>query len=155
MLASSPPANPSADPPSNLSRFAPSRRTALLLMLAVVTAWAVWQGAHEHAPATTTDLSNLQPTRSIVIDASTGLLDLSNVNVAPGEVVDLLLDGTAGSAHQFVLSGAPAAEMDVLTAPDGDTIIRLRVPEDGEVSFLCTIPGHEDLHGNLLVNIDD
>lgn len=132
-----------------------SRRILLIAFTLLVVTWSFIEGAHNHGPLVQSDLATLQPDRSIGIDASTGVLDLTNLAVAPGEVVDLLLDGTAGSPHQFVLTGAPAADMDVLTAPDGDTIIRLRVPADGEVSFLCSIPGHEGLHGNLVVNIDD
>jgi len=124
-------------------------------MLAVVAVWAVWQGAHQHGPFATADLADLEPTRAITIDASTGVIDLTGVQVAPGEVVDFLLDGSAGAPHQFILTGAPEGQMDVLKAPDGDTIIRIQVPEDGQLSFFCTIPGHEGLHGTLVVDVDE
>ena len=135
--------------------LATSRRVMLIALASIVVTWSLLEGAHDHGPVVQSELSALQPDRSISIDASTGVLDLSNLTVAPGEIVDLLLDGTAGAPHQFVLTGAPAADMDVLTDADGDTIIRLRVPEDGQLSFLCTIPGHEGLHGNLVVTTDD
>ena len=76
----------------------------------------------------------------------------AGIEAAPGSVVEFLLDGSAGSPHSFVLTGtAPGSEMDQFTADDGDTIIRIRVPQDGALSFICTIPGHEGLHGTLVV----
>lgn len=122
-------------------------------MLAAI-AWAFIWGAHEHgAPVTSADLSTATVSQTHVIDASTGTLDLAGINVAPGEVVEFILAGSAGAPHTFVLSGAtPGSEMDQLIADNGDTIIRLRVPVEGGLSFICAIPGHEGLHGNLVVS---
>ncbi len=129
------------------------RRLALTATLAAAVAWAFAWGAHSHsAPVTTTDLSGIEPDARFVVDASTGVLDLAGIEVAPGSVVEFLLDGSAGAPHSFVLTGAaPGSEMDQLTAEDGDTIIRIRIPQDGALAFVCTIPGHEGLHGSLVV----
>lgn len=129
------------------------RRVALGGVLILAVAWAFAWGAHRHeAPALATDLSQVTPDATYVIDASTGTLDLAGIEAAPGAVVEFVLDGSAGSPHSFVLTGAaPGSEIDQSVAPDGDTVIRLRVPDDGGISFLCTIPGHEGLHGSLVV----
>jgi len=122
-------------------------------MLVAVVTWAFVQGAHDHASGGTVDptLATAAVDRHFVIDASTGVLDLSKIAVQPGEVVEFLLDGSAGAPHQFLLQGAGAAAIYTTTAPDGDTVLRLRAPESGGFSFYCTIPGHEGLHGALLV----
>jgi plastocyanin len=128
------------------------RRGALLLMLLAAVVWAFAWGAHEHSsPVVRTDLSAVEPDRRFTIDASTGTLDLASVAVLPGEVVEFTLGGSAGAPHAFVLTGAEGAEMDQTVNAAGDTVIRLRVPEDGAVSFICAIPGHEGLHGSLVV----
>jgi len=122
-------------------------------MLVAAVAWAFAWGAHEHgSPVLASDLSTVTPDERYVIDASTGVLDLAGIEAAPGSVVEFVLDGSAGAPHSFVLTGAtPGSEMDEFIADDGDTVIRLRVPETGALSFLCTIPGHEGLHGSLVV----
>jgi len=124
------------------------RRMAFYAMLLGAVAW----GAHRHDTALiASDLSQASIDRSYVIDASTGTLDLSNVAAQPGEVVQFVLAGSAGSPHAFILTGAtPGAEVDQTTDVNGDTVIRMRVPEDGALSFICTIPGHEGLHGTLI-----
>ena len=129
------------------------RRLALGGMLIAAVAWAFAWGAHSHgSPVLSADLSQVEPDQRFVVDASTGVLDLAGIEAAPGSVVEFLLDGSAGSPHSFVLTGtAPGSEMDQFTADDGDTIIRIRVPQDGALSFICTIPGHEGLHGTLVV----
>src|SRR5690606_28688884 len=112
-------------------------------------AWAFAWGSHDHLPpGVRADLGGFVADRAIAIDASTGSLDLSEVDVIPGEVVDIHLVGSAGEPHAFLLTGANSgAEMDTRTDAAGDTIVRLRVPEDGAVNFFCAIPGHEGLHG--------
>jgi uncharacterized cupredoxin-like copper-binding protein len=45
--------------------------------------------------------------------------------------------------------------MDTIVNAVGDTVIRLRVPQDGALSFICTVPGHEGLHGSLVVTPDE
>ncbi|MPZ98134.1 MAG: hypothetical protein GEU80_02170 [Dehalococcoidia bacterium] len=131
------------------------RLLGLGAMLLVAVAWAFAWGAHEHGPpATATDLSAVEPDRRFTIDASTGVLDLSAVAVQPGEVVEFVLEGSAGAPHQFLLTGLTGAEMDTTTAGNGDTVIRLRAPEDSDLSFFCAIPGHEGLHGSLVVSTD-
>lgn len=130
------------------------RRLALLGMLVAAVAWAFAWGAHRHdAPVLATDLSKVTPDERYVIDASTGVLDLAGIEAPPGSVVEFVLDGSAGAPHSFVLTGAmPGSEMDQSVAADGDTVIRLRVPKFGALSFICTIPGHEGLHGSLVVD---
>lgn len=134
----------------------PSRRVALTAMLVLAVGWAFAWGAHSHsAPGATVDLSGVEPDRRFTIDASTGVLDLASIAVLPGEVVEFTLAGSAGSPHSFVITGADSAQMDTLTNAAGDTVVRLQVPEDGALSFMCTIPGHEGLHGNLVVTPED
>lgn len=129
------------------------RRLALLGMLVAAVAWAFAWGAHEHGPPVlASDLSKAVPDERYVIDASTGVLDLAGIEAAPGSVVEFVLEGSAGAPHSFVLTGAvPGSQMDEFVAANGDTVIRLRVPETGALSFLCLIPGHEGLHGSLVV----
>jgi plastocyanin len=128
------------------------RRGALVLVLLAAVVWAFAWGAHEHgAPVIRTDLSAVEPDRRFTIDASTGTLDLASVAVLPGELVEFTLGGSAGAPHAFVLTGADGSEMDQTVNSIGDTVIRLRVPQDGAVSFICAIPGHEGLHGSLVV----
>jgi plastocyanin len=129
------------------------RAIALGAMLVAAVAWAFAWGAHEHgSPVIASDLSMAVPDARYEIDASTGTLDLAGIEAAPGSVVEFLLVGSAGAPHAFVLTGAlPGSEMDESRAANGDTVIRLRVPEAGSLSFICTIPGHEGLHGNLIV----
>jgi len=122
-------------------------------MLLAAVAWAFAWGAHEHvSPVVASDLSLATPDTRYEIDASTGTLDLAGIEAAPGSVVEFVLVGSAGAPHAFVLTGAlPGSEMDESLATNGDTVIRLRVPETGALSFICTIPGHEGLHGSLVV----
>lgn len=128
------------------------RRFLVVLSLALAVVWAFWQGAHEHSVAREADLSGVAVDRQIAVDASTGVLDLANLAVQPGEVVEFLLAGSAGSPHRFVLTGAGGGTvLDTLVAPNGDTIIRIRAPESGDLTFFCAVPGHEGLHGNLVI----
>lgn len=122
-------------------------------MLGAAVVWAFWWGAHEHvASVTTADLGDLPADARYVVDASLGTLDLAGIEVQPGAIVEFVLDGSAGAPHSFVLAGAaPGSEMQQTTDIRGDTVIRLRVPADGSLSFTCAIPGHEGLHGSLVV----
>ena len=131
------------------------RRLAALLVLGAALAWAVVQGAHSHeglAPVAR-DLGAEAPSRTIAVDASTGQLDLRGLAVRPGEVIDFVLEGSRGSPHRFILSGLGGAEIDERVAPDGDTVIRIRAPQQGALNFFCVVPGHEGLHGSLVVDI--
>lgn len=62
------------------------------------------------------------------VDASTGQLDLQGLSVAPGEVVEFVLDGSGGSEHAFVLTGLAGAAIDQRLARNGDTVVRVRAP---------------------------
>ena len=131
------------------------RRLAGLLVLGAALVWAVWQGAHSHdglAPVAR-DLGAETPARTIAIDASTGQLDLRGLAVRPGEVIDFVLVGSGGAPHRFVLSGLGGAEIDERYAANGDTVIRIRAPQQGALSFFCVVPGHEGLHGSLVVDV--
>ena len=131
----------------------PPRRLLAAAVLAAALAWAVAQGAHTHGgPAPIeADLAGAEA-RTIRVDASTGALDLRGVAVAPGEVVEFVLEGSAEAGHRFVLTGlAGGAEIDRSVAPDGDAVVRVRAPIEGALSFFCTVPGHEGLHGSLVV----
>jgi hypothetical protein len=130
-----------------------SRRAAGLIVLGAAVAWAFAWGAHDHvAPVLGADLSAEEVEQRFVIDASVGTLDLAGIEARPGSVVEFVLAGSAGSPHSFVLTGAtPGSEMHQAVDAAGDTVIRIRVPLDGGLSFICTIPGHEDLHGSLVV----
>ena len=76
----------------------------------------------------------------------------AGIEAAPGSVVEFVLEGSAGAPHSFVLTGtAPGSEFGQTVDADGDTMIRVRVPEAGGLSFICAIPGHEGLHGSLVV----
>ena len=131
----------------------PSRRVAASTVVALAVAWGIYQGDHSHTlTPLSTDLSDAVVSRSIVVDASTGTLDLTGIDVAPGEVVEFVLEGSAGAPHQFVLTGARGGEgIDTRTGPDGNAIIRVRAPETGALGFVCVVPGHEGLHGSLVV----
>lgn len=128
-------------------------RMAFAAVILGAVAWAFAWGSHEHgSPVVATDLSRAAVDARYVVDASTGTLDLAGIEAAPGAVVEFVLEGSAGSPHSFVLTGAaPGSEMDQSVDAAGDTVIRLRVPEEGALSFTCTIPGHEGLHGSLVV----
>ena len=82
-------------------------------------------------------------------------MDLEDLSVAPGEVVEFVLDGSVGSGHRFVLNGLTGAAIQQRTAPNGDVIVRVQAPQDGSLSFFCAIPGHEGLHGSLVVGVGD
>lgn len=137
-------------------RGRPSGRVSLILLLAIVVVWAFVQGAHDHGTGGTIDptLATATPDQRVVVDASTGTLDLSAIEVQPGSVVEFLLDGSAGAPHQFLLTGAGEAPIYTTFAPNGDTILRMRVPESGGFSFFCALPGHEGLHGTVVVDLD-
>ena len=90
----------------------------------------------------------------IHVDASTGQLDLQGLSVTPGEVVELVLDGSGGSDHAFVLTGLAGAAIDQRPAPNGDTVVRVRAPAGGDRTFFCAIPGHEGLHSSLVVSVE-
>lgn len=131
------------------------RRPVALLVIGAALVWAVWQGAHSHdglAPIAR-DLGDETPARTITVDASTGQLDLAGLAVRPGEVIDFVLEGSRGAPHRFVLSGLGGAEIDERLAPDGDTVIRIRAPQQGALNFFCVVPGHEGLHGSLVVEV--
>lgn len=128
-----------------------------LVVLGAIVVWAFVQGAHSHdalAPVAA-DLTGAEVSRVIRVDASTGRLDLADVAVSPGEVVEFVLDGSGGSGHRFVLAGLTGAAIEQRAAPNGDVIVRVRAPGSGALSFFCEIPGHEGLHGNLVVGIGD
>ncbi len=131
----------------------PPRRALAAAVLAAAAVWAIAQGAHSHggaAPAEA-DLGGAEVARVVRVDASAGTLDLRGVAVAPGEVVEFVLEGSAGGGHRFVLTGLAGAEIDRRLAPDGDTVVRVRAPREGALSFFCVVPGHEALHGSLVV----
>ena len=131
------------------------RRSAALLVLGAALAWAVVQGAHSHdglAPIAS-DLGAGTPARTIAVDAATGQLDLRGLAVRPGEVIDFVLEGSRGAPHRFVLSGLGGAAIDERLAPNGDTVIRIRAPQQGALNFFCVVPGHEGLHGSLVVDV--
>lgn len=132
-----------------------TRRLAALLVLGAALVWAIWQGAHSHdgvAPVAR-DLGAETPARTITVDASTGELDLRGLAARPGEVVDFVLAGSRGAPHRFVLSGLGGAEIDERIAPNGDTVIRIRAPRQGALNFFCVVPGHDGLHGSLVVEV--
>ncbi|MCY3657257.1 MAG: hypothetical protein OXG95_11710 [Chloroflexi bacterium] len=133
------------------------RRLVGLVVLGAVVAWAIVQGAHSHdgLGPVAADLSTAEVSRVIHIDASTGQLDLEDVAVTPGEVVEFVLDGSGGSGHRFVLDGLTGAAIDQRTAPNGDVIVRVQAPQSGALSFFCAVPGHEGLHGSLVVGVAD
>ncbi len=109
-------------------------------------------GTRARLPVVVSDLSKAIPDARYEIDASTGSLDLAGIEAAPGSVVEFVLVGSAGAPHAFVLTGGlPGSEIDESLAANGDTVVRLRVPEAGALSFICAIPGHEGLHGSLIV----
>ena len=89
------------------------------------------------------------------VDASTGQLDLQGLSVAPGEVVEFVLDGSGGSEHAFVLTGLAGAAIDQRLARNGDTVVRVRAPASGELACFRAIPGHDGLHGSLVVGVED
>ena len=133
---------------------APSRRVAASVVVGLAFAWGIYQGDHSHSltPATT-DLSAVAVSSTIVVDASTGSLDLAGIEVAPGEVVEFVVEGSAGAPHQFVLNGASGGEgIDTRVGTNGDTVIRLQAPATGALGFICVVPGHEGLHGSLVVD---
>ena len=68
-------------------------------------------------------------------------------------MIDFVLEGSRGSPHRFILSGLSGAEIDERLAPDGDTLIRIRTPQQGALGFFCVVPGHEGLHGSLVVDV--
>ncbi len=115
------------------------------------------QGAHSHdgLQPVAADLSGAEVSRVIHVDASTGQLDLEDVAVAPGEMVEFVLDGSGGSGHRFVLNGLTGAAIQQRRAPNGDVIVRVQAPQSGALSFFCAIPGHEGLHGSLVVGVGD
>jgi len=123
------------------------------MVMVGAVAWAFAWGSHGHDVLIRgVDLSAVEVDRSFVVDASTGRLDLSSIVARPGEVVEFVLAGSAGAPHAFVMTGAaPGSEMHESLAPNGDTVIRLRVPEAGALAFTCIIPGHEGLHASLVV----
>lgn len=131
------------------------RRVVGLAVLGLVVAWAIVQGAHSHdgLQPVAADLSTAEVSRVIHVDASTGQLDLEDVAVTPGEVVEFVLDGSGGSGHRFVLNGLTGAAIDERTAPNGDVIVRVQAPQSGALSFFCAVPGHEGLHGSLVVGV--
>ena len=134
----------------------PTRLLAFVVIGATVV-WAIVQGAHSHdgLRPVTTDLSAAEVSRVIPVDASTGQLDLEDLSVAPEEVVEFVLDGSGGSGHRFVLNGLTGAAIEQRTAPHGDVIVRVQAPRDGSLSFFCAVPGHEGLHGSLVVGVGD
>ena len=115
------------------------------------------QGAHSHdgMQPVAADLSAAEVSRVLHVDASTRQLDLSDVAVASGEVVEFALDGSGGSGHRFVLNGLTGTAIQQRTAPNGDVIVRVQAPQRGALSFFCSIPGHEGLHGSLVVGVGD
>ena len=66
-----------------------------------------------------------------------------------------MLDGSGGSGHRFVLTGLTGASIEQRQAPNGDVVVRVRAPESGDLTFFCAIPGHEGLHGSLVVGVAD
>ena len=130
------------------------RRLALAGVLVLAVAWAFVWGAHGHfSQPQATGLAGAIPARTVMVDGAGGRLDLSGVSAKPGEVLNLVVTGAPG-AHAFVVQGAQAgSEYLVRGQSDGTTLIRFRVPASGQVGLLCTTPGHENLHGNITVNV--
>ena len=134
----------------------PTRLVAYLVIGATLV-WAIVQGAHSHdgLGPVAADLSTAEVSRVIHVDASTGQLDLRDVSVVPGEVVEFVLDGSGGSGHRFVLNGLTGAAIEQRIAPNGDVVVRVQAPQSGALSFFCVVPGHEGLHGSLVVGVGD
>jgi uncharacterized cupredoxin-like copper-binding protein len=53
------------------------------------------------------------------------------------------------------LNGLTGAAIEQRTAASGDVIVRVQAPQSGALSFFCAIPGHEGLHGSLVVGVAD
>ena len=134
----------------------PTRLLALVVIAAAV-AWAIVQGAHSHDALNpvTADLGAAEVSHVVHVDASTGQLNLEDLAVTPGEVVEFVLDGSGGSGRRFVLTGLTGAAIEQHQVPNGDVVVRVRAPESGDLTFFCAIPGHEGLHGSLVVGVAD
>ncbi|RJQ10348.1 MAG: hypothetical protein C4558_04925 [Dehalococcoidia bacterium] len=135
----------------------PNRRgLALAAVLFGGVAWAIAWGAHAHTSVPqATGLAAAAPARTVTVSGAGGRLDLSGVSARPGEVLDLVVTDAPG-AHAFVVQGSqPGSEYLVRARDDGTTLIRLKVPPSGQVGLLCTTPGHENLHGNIIIGVTE
>ena len=132
------------------------RRLLGFAVLAVVVAWAIVQGAHSHdaLQPVAADLSGAEVSRVVHVDASTGQLDLDHLAVAPGEVVGVRPRRQRWVGDTASCSAAsPAPRSSTAPRSNGDVIVRVQAPRDGSLSFFCAIPGHEGLHGSLVVDV--
>ena len=96
------------------------------------------------------DISDMQPDRVVVANIFTVGYDLNELALQPGEVVDLVLANSAGTNHSFILSN-PFNSLYQYKNNFGEIVLRILASEDGIDNLICTIPGHEGLHTNLII----
>ena len=96
------------------------------------------------------DISEMQPDRVVVANIFTVGYDLNELALQPGEIVDLVLANSAGSDHSFILSN-PFNSLYQYTNNFGEIVLRIQASDEGIDNLICTIPGHEGLHTNLII----
>jgi uncharacterized cupredoxin-like copper-binding protein len=109
-------------------------------------------GSHLHEPPKQAlfDIQTAKPDRTIVANLFSIGYDLTQLELVPGKVIDLVLANSAGTTHTFSLSN-PFNDLYQYNNSFGEIVLRIIATEEGVDNFVCTIPGHEGLHANFII----
>jgi uncharacterized cupredoxin-like copper-binding protein len=110
---------------------------ASLLLFVVVTVLA---GCGEPLP----------PERSLTVVATEMRFEPDELRAKVGEQVFIRMDNEGEEAHNLILE-LPNADRQISANPGTSGVLSFRATEPGEYRFYCSIPGHEDQTGILII----
>jgi len=104
---------------------------------------------------------NLQANAALQFTDETGA-QVTQIQAAPGETIEFVIDNTAGFDHNFYIGEAEdlmvpfgETEFGIATWASGVETYTWTVPESGAegLQFACTVPGHyQPMHGDIVIS---
>lgn len=92
----------------------------------------------------------LPPERSLTVVATEMRFEPDELRARVGELVFIRMDNEGEEAHNLILE-LPNADRQISANPGTSSVLSFRATEPGEYRFYCSIPGHEDQTGILIV----
>ncbi len=90
------------------------------------------------------------PERSLTVVATEMRFEPDELRAKVGEQVFIRMDNEGEEAHNLILE-LPNADRQISANPGTSSVLSFRATEPGEYRFYCSIPGHEDQTGILIV----
>lgn len=92
----------------------------------------------------------LPPERSLTVVATEMRFEPDELRARVGEQVFLRMNNAGNEAHNLILE-LPYADRQISANPGTSGVLSFRATEPGEYRFYCSIPGHEDQTGILII----